>query len=92
MGPTGWHMTVGFVFLQVLLKDTILPALNFNTTHERDPGLRGVYQDIVIMATAFQRAQEIKRKFWLDLRERFLVIINQKYKIPLKLEQLTEYG
>lgn len=85
-------MIVGFVFLQVLLEGTILPAQNFNITHEKDPGLRGVYQDTVTMATAFQRAQEIKRKSWLDLRERFLVIINQKYKIPLKLEQLTEYG
>ena len=30
--------------------------------------------------------------YLLDLREQSLVIINQKYKIPLKLEQLTEYG
>lgn len=30
--------------------------------------------------------------FVFFLKEQFLVIMNQKYKISLKLKQLTEYG
>lgn len=34
----------------------------------KDSALQGVYQGIVIVAIAFQRAQQIKRKSWLGLR------------------------